>query len=811
MDCQRNEVLEKLNIYSESFAEWADLLHLNFWGNKHAQKIFDRIKEKDNINDKNRVEATCLYSTMEMIANNKEIFEEVKSTITELFGQERMENKDFIYVKIRKILDEILDPWESKLDNKKMALIEIVIRHWLLNLPLMENLIKFIYQLILLSKSEKTPKNTKIDIKERIKKFLQKQKNRSNEDLNSFYSISTNILKIAPSLYNKIVWIFERLEPSNIKYFYEKIFPLYNVELVLYEKKNKHEINDLTTINSEIKKMTQKIRNSKNIKETLEEEKDSLTEKTKTLFKKRFWIIKIPEQITEKNIESIMNHSLYLSNMASKIEEKEIVLWFFLALKLNNKRENFRSGEKIDPKEYMDQEKTHTIQKYMENRDKYDVLKDLGRENKDKNNKILQESEVSRILGNTESISNRLLGIDFNIQSLLDTDFYQWEEKIILKNLLQQNDLWKTLALRFQELSWKTILSDQQKEVIANLEKELWKSVDIDEIKHFQWLMKWISPIINFTEKVKGMEINREIEEFEKLKIPNNELMGIFNKIGENFTTESGIMAIRDDVQYLELKIDKDTNILTLEEKNKAKEYLSTIKKELMDLYKIKDQVDELYQNFKKQIQKSNNQEIKNKLNEIEPLFKEQMEEWKKENIISLMTNDLDIVIKNIRQCLGCMTAQCNNDTNLSFGTNNRFLITTSNKEWESSYADELVTLLPSDVWLVFVMDKVYWRQAPDILVGNTIAIIQKLKKIHTKDIWILISRNAMHQCQLSMEYIQKRLAEEGIKNFTIENTQSLTVHVPDQPIWDWHYEFWEIDPRGKWDAKTSGILLYMN
>lgn len=61
------------------------------------------------------------------------------------------------------------------------------------------------------------------------------------------------------------------------------------------------------------------------------------------------------------------------------------------------------------------------------------------------------------------------------------------------------------------------------------------------------------------------------------------------------------------------------------------------------------------------------------------------------------MTNDLDIVIKNIRECLSCKTAQCNNDTNLSFGVNNRFLITTSDDhKSKGSYSDELVTLLPS-------------------------------------------------------------------------------------------------------------------
>lgn len=47
--------------------------------------------------------------------------------------------------------------------------------------------------------------------------------------------------------------------------------------------------------------------------------------------------------------------------------------------------------------------------------------------------------------------------------------------------------------------------------------------------------MKGISPIINFVKKVENMEINREIEEFESIKIPEKELIEIFNKVGANF------------------------------------------------------------------------------------------------------------------------------------------------------------------------------------------------------------------------------------------------------------------------------------
>ncbi|MEI8008885.1 MAG: hypothetical protein WCI00_05910 [bacterium] len=66
-------------------------------------------------------------------------------------------------------------------------------------------MVKFIYELNKTLDKQETFDITKTSIKERIKKFLQKQKKRSNEDLNDFYYISKNILKSAPSIYNKVL------------------------------------------------------------------------------------------------------------------------------------------------------------------------------------------------------------------------------------------------------------------------------------------------------------------------------------------------------------------------------------------------------------------------------------------------------------------------------------------------------------------------------------------------------------------------------------------------------------------------------
>lgn len=314
-------------------------------------------------------------------------------------------------------------------NNKEIALIRIINKKWLYNFPLMENLGKFIYQLQESLAEKYTFETTKTNIRQKIKIFFQKNKNRSIEDFNEFFHISTNILNAAPSIYQKILSILLCLEPNQLKYFQNEILPLYNVELILHQRKEKHEKTDLMEVNRSTRNLLHKITREKNKRETLEEEKKLLIEKIKILFKEKFWIIKIPDPISDKNIESIRSHSLYLANMHGKTKEKEAVLWFFLALKINNKRNTFREDEKIDPNEYMEPNKAELIEEYIEKRENVDIIKKYEKDINNINLKILQETEISRILWDIESISNRLYNINYKLNDLLDEDLYEEKEK----------------------------------------------------------------------------------------------------------------------------------------------------------------------------------------------------------------------------------------------------------------------------------------------------------------------------------------------------------------------------------------------
>ncbi|MEI8008891.1 MAG: hypothetical protein WCI00_05940 [bacterium] len=61
---------------------------------------------------------------------------------------------------------------------------------------------------------------------------------------------------------------------------------------------------------------------------------------------------------------------------------------------------------------------------------------------------------------------------------------------------------------------------------------------------------------------------------------------------------------------------------------------------------------------------------------------------------------------------------------------------------------------------MVFVMEQVYGKRTPDVLINNTLAVVQKIKKIHDKTIGVLISETALHSCNLSPEYLETKLKE---------------------------------------------------
>lgn len=146
-------------------------------------------------------------------------------------------------------------------------------------------------------------------------------------------------------------------------------------------------------------------------------------------------------------------------------------------------------------------------------------------------------------------------------------------------------------------------------------------------------------------------------------------------------------------------------------------------------------------------------------------------------HIRSTMTSDINDVANHIRQCLTCRANGENNDTNLSFGDRNKFLIITrlEGMKDEESISDQIVTVMGSESAqphnrMSFVMDKVYGSRSKDILMANILTIAEKikgLKKFNPGAIMeILVTSAALASCGTNMEEL-----EESINNHIPEAT----------------------------------------
>jgi len=790
------------------------------------QELCDSLNDFSSINNDNWATIALLYSHMEYFEDDTSVPEDIKFAIRELFTVEKVENKNFLYDKFEELLFKALEE-KSSLNNEEIALLTVVNKKWLFNMGTTEALAKFVFQINKLEQNYQF-KWALVSIKKNVINFLKNHSWDSKESLNSFFQISIELLQYSPWNYHLIVDLLWKLSKDQQKVFYKDIFPLYNVELFLwywsyhnrlYGSTLNHNLEgQLLPMHKNVRELSKQIENHpENADDLLYKEKDRLVENIKTLFKEKFGIKKIPEVFNNKHIESIKFHSIYLSNMSNKSEDKIAVLWFFLALKLDGKWEEFRAWKDFNPAEYMEPKYVYIIQQYLNKRNELDRISLIEWITED-DKKKLQETEISTIVWNTDGISDRLITIKKNINNLIDPDLYEWEDKVLLKILLANPDLWKILAKKFQSLKWKLSLDEAELNTIKELEQEL--SIKLDNeatIQQVQNKCKRISPIINFVNNINWVankkweviDIEKEVADFERISKPTEEILRILWKI-EIDLSKDWILSNESYISYIESSIKKSETKLSKEEYQQILDYITLVKSELSDLYKIKDRLTELYSNFKEKTIDVAWQwtQVFTAFENMSPYFFTRAD-VEKENIISLMTNDLNIVIKNIRACLWCTYKWCNNDTDLTFGCNNRFFITTSHKDGDSSFADELVTLLPSDSWYLFVMDKIYWNNwSDDIILNNVLVLLKKIKKLSPdvrKQISIFVPNTTK---QSFTEELKQKIIDNSNLNLEIDDFQEVNIHVDEQPISDSYHEFGNYSGRWIWDSKVEWTII---
>lgn len=492
----------------------------------------------------------------------------------------------------------------------------------------------------------------------------------------------------------------------------------------------------------------------------------TLNESVKKIFEAGLGLKDLPEISAEATTE-LTPFLTYHSNIKNPDSEKKAILSLFILLKILGKWEDFKAGKELNIDQYFNGNTLHEAQKYLKKRTELDIFNaQLPEGHEDQWIGTLEEKSEAILIGDITSIADTLEEIERQNKHLLDADNFNAEEKTLLALVIEygQQMVITSLIERFKNPKFENKITEAIPQN-AN-EKTL--------IPAWQKTARILGSLLEFAEAIKNANIPPKTAELNKALTPSLKIIEIFKKIGEEMSHESGALAVIDDIEHLESILHKSRELLTEEEFNHAQEYIDTVKTQVLKLNQVKDELTQKFVALHEASQKTTElgKIFKSRLGEFKKIFLLEASE-RRVTLKSFMTGDLGDVIPHIRQCLGCTTKECNNDTNLTFGDRNRFSIITreAGMPTSTSLSDELVTVQKTvdegadERGYSFVMDNVYGKSSRDILAANVLTVLKKLAKLKKvsaqPEIDIFVTQSALSSCSTNADYLEKRLREQ--------------------------------------------------
>lgn len=673
-----------------------------------------------------------------------------------------------------------------------------------------------------------TVERTKLEISQGIVRIEERfaKERWSNKDRTDFYNISRDILSAAPSLFSDYLALFEKLSPSQMRSFARDIYPLHRTRLVLMEKKDERDY--LTYDKRQLVHIRTDIRNFAEIfnagENSFDKQKQQLLEEIRGIFKDRFGIIKVPQKFSSEHMMSLTNVSKYLANLHHRTEDDETVLGFYLSMMFNDRWDAFRRGEAIDPREYLTPEKSAVISRLLQERQRLNPMTPerlgLSEEVMPEFLKILQQETQNTVVGNIETIDIKLTNIILNLRGLEDLDLYPDPlDKQRMRLLLDWGNkkVGSVVARMYQSLATpgKAIQFSEEdtriQQQITQAIQQLGLSLTPQTLKeHFQDGIKPLVTVVNLLNFIRDTRAESEIESLRDLLKPSEDVIRIFRRLGEDFKPTSGAMALSQDLNYLDNLIIKREDELTPEEKKLLTEYTASIREQMVKLEGIYGQIKNKFRGFKQGIAGQKNPLLQDKLDQIDKAVNAQTTQ---QAITSTVTNNLNTIIENIRECLSCTREGINNDTNLTFGDMNKFyLFSQSETQQRGSISDQIVFVEPvtradgSQV-MAFVLDRIYGTNTPTILENQVEAVLKKYRAIKQRfpniRLSIFVSDAAASSGGTSLDMMQERFKQKNI-NAEIELVE---VDVAESAMGHHYIEFGG-PARAAGKRKVNGIII---
>lgn len=682
------------------------------------------------------------------------------------------------------------------------------------NLRFIESYGRLIYQMYTSFTNPHTVLRTKMEVKEGLLKAENRfrQERWSEEDRANFNDISADILQAAPSLFSEYLSLVNDFSPDETRRFVREYYPFYQAQLVIIQKGENDKVSYSPRQLSVFRENIRHFKGALNLAGTDKEKRQAVfdSEKKSVItfvqngFKDRFGLLKIPDQLEAEDVRTIQNFVRFLGNMAYRTEDKETILAFYLGLTLNDQWESFRRGEPVSIDGYFEGNKLSTLKYYLQRRAEYSEITpqnlNLNAAEFSQFMAILQDETISTITGNVETIDQKLGSVVRNLEGLADPDIYPDAFDRHMLNLLRTHGrvlggvlakLWQIKSGRNIQLSPEEQLIEEQ---IVNIEGiNLSTPQAIKEVQDRIGPLRHIANMLNFAKEEK---VDEKITGLHERLNPPDDVVAIFNRLGEEFKPQSGALALSQDLMYLENIIVKDQDKLSDSEKTTLSEYLDGIRDQMKVLEKTMQEMKDRIEAMKSGTKDSPNAILKARIAEIDGIINRQDTAT---NIVTRVTSNPNLIIENMRQCLGCLSKEINNDTNLTFGDTNKFYVMSqSNVGERGSIADEIAFFVPISIngasEFSFVLDNVYGVKSSDILLSHILAVFKKYRQVKDRfpniPVSVYISSAAMNSGGVSSEILMQRLKEQVGTGISMEAISSAKVTVPQSASGDHYIEF---------------------
>ncbi len=615
-----------------------------------------------------------------------------------------------------------------------------------------------------------------------------KKKERWSEDEKAaFYDLSTSIIEAAPSLYGDFLNVFRQMNPQQARAFASEQFPMYHTWLTLLQKPSQKEgeevvvydPKDLVLIRRSLADFVVRLGASgeESHQQVVAENKGRLVGILRERFAARFGVTAVPEQISPEHLRTIQDSIRYLSNMNNRTPEREAIMSLYLGLRLNGQWATFRSGGTIDPAMLVNGDVVGRLGNFIAQRAELDTVNSdrlgITAESLPAFKAALEEEVLSTIIGSVETVDVRIHNAMSNLEALADPDVYpDAEEKALLEALTKYGKaVGSALAKIYRGLAGQAVPLTPEEHSVRTLLAERAGDGAINTQEKVQALQKKMRPISAITSALGSLRasgINEQIDDLNALLVPSPRIVEIFrDKLGEEFTSASGALALSQDVDYLDNLVVKSGDKLNAEERGIVTGYMGEIRKRVQNLEGALDKVKESFVAIKRSVHDTATDQMKERLNGIErALFTKQTEQA----LLTRVTSNLDDIIENIRQCLGCMTREINNDTNLTFGDGNKFFVMSQTPGEPKSVSDQIVMLVPfvpseGNPEMTFLFDTLYGVRTPDLLVGHVVAVFKKYSQLKRKfpeaKLSVMVSEAALLTAGISADVLRRKLLEE--------------------------------------------------